>query len=82
MDKGTRYSRGMGIIGGAAEYSVTGSLAVSTELLAMRNRMANYRMTSTSNLPTVADYTLNSYRLTLGLKFNPLRTSQLAQTPR
>jgi hypothetical protein len=81
--EGSRYSRGFGAIGGAGiEYTVSSSFALTSELLAMRHRMTTYRLTTTANLPTGATLPVTSYRLTLGIKFNPARRSNLSQNPR
>ncbi len=80
--EGTRYSRGFGGIAGAgAEFTVSSNFAVTTELMAMRNHMTTYRLTSTSSLPVGNNYGLTSYRLVFGIKYNPLNL-QATQTPR
>jgi hypothetical protein len=77
-----RYSRGVGGVGGAGlEYSLTRSLALTTEVSALRNRMTTYRMTGAAGIPTGTSYWLTSVRYTLGLRFNPVSALHLAQKP-
>lgn len=78
----SRYSRGFGSVAGAGlEYSLTNTLALTTELTAMRNRMTTYRLTSPTSIPSGTTYWMTSFRYTLGLKFNPVRALRLAQKP-
>lgn len=80
--EGGRYSRGFGGVGGAGfEYSLTRSLALTTELSAMRSRMTTYRFTGPATIPNGNTYWMTSFRYILGLKFNPVRALQLAQNP-
>ena len=79
--EGTRYSRGFGGIAGAgAEFTVSNDFAVTTELLAMRNHMTTYRLTSTRSLPVGKNYGLTSYRLVFGIKYNPLNSAGDAES--
>jgi hypothetical protein len=78
-----RYSRGFGGIGGAGlEYSLTRSIALTTELLAMRTRMTTYRLIGPASVPNGRTYSMASFRYTLGLRYNPVRALHLAQNPR
>ena len=80
--EGGRYSRGLGTVGGAGfEYSLTRSLALTTELSAMRSRMTTYRFTGPATIPSGNAYWMTSYRYILGLKFNPVRAVHLTQNP-
>jgi len=67
-----RYSRGFGGVGGAGlEFSLTRSLALSTEMTATRNHLTVYRLTGPATIPSGNAYWLTSFRYVLGLKFNP-----------
>lgn len=80
--EGGRYSRGFGSVAGAGfEYSLTRSLALTTELSAMRGRMTTYRFTGPATIPNGNAYWMTSFRYILGLKFNPVRSVHLAQNP-
>jgi hypothetical protein len=80
--EGTRYSRGYGgLLGAGAEYTISSTLAITSEVMALRNQMTMYRLTSTANLPAGNRYMLTSFRFVLGLKYNPLNM-QLTQNPR
>jgi opacity protein-like surface antigen len=80
--EGGRYSRGFGGLGGAGfEYSLTHSFALTTEFSAIRNRMTMYRFTGPATIPNGNSYWMTSFRYTLGLKFNPVRTLRLTQNP-
>lgn len=78
-----RYSRGFGSVAGAGlEYSLTRSLALTTELTAIRSRMTAYRLIGPANVPNGSTYWMTSFRYTLGLKLNPVRALYLSQNPR
>jgi hypothetical protein len=78
----TRYGRGLGAIaGGGFEYPLTNSLALSTEVSALRGHMTAYRSDNPTTIPTGTGYWLTSYRLTLGLKFSATRLAPLTQKP-
>ena len=71
---GSRYSRGFGGLGGTGlEYSLTNSLAIATEISALQTRMTTYRVISSGDIPRGSTYWMTSYRLSLGLRFNPVR---------
>ncbi len=81
---GERYSRGFGGVAGAGlEFSLTRSLALTTEVSALRNRMTIYRVIGPASIPGDGrDYWMTSYRFMLGLKYNPVRVLNLVQNPR
>lgn len=80
--EGGRYSRGFGSVAGAGfEYSLTRSLALTTELSAMRSRMTMYRFSGPATIPSDSRYWMTSFRYVLGLKFNPVRSVHLTQNP-
>ena len=68
-----RYSRGFGGIGGAGfEVSLTRSIALSTELAAMRDRMTTYRLNGPASFPNGNTFWMTSLRYIVGLRFNPV----------
>jgi hypothetical protein len=73
LTSGSRYSRGFGaVIGGGVEYGLTNTMALTTGVAAMRSNMAAYHLTGVS-VPTAGDhFVMTTYRLTLGLKWNPV----------
>jgi hypothetical protein len=74
---GVQYSRGFGGVAGAGmEYWIAQRFALTTGVSAVRSRMSTYRYTGTS-FPSDPAYSMTTYRLTLGLRFNPVRTVQL-----
>jgi hypothetical protein len=78
-----RYSRGFGAAAGAGmEFGITPTIAVTTEFSALRNNMLIYHLTTTSSLPAGDHYMMTSYRMAVGIKYNPLRTLDLKQNPR
>jgi len=80
--EGGRYSRGVGgIVGAGLEFSITNAWALTTEMLAMRNRMSTYRLTQPASAPMDGNYWSTGLRYTLGLKFSPVRALHLAQNP-
>lgn len=73
---GARFSSGFGgIAGTGVEYSITSSFSLMTEILALRNRMSVTSLSATSEMPFGSRYTMVSYRLAVGLTYNPMRTS-------
>ncbi len=84
LANGGRSSRGAGgVVGTGLEYSLTQSLALTTQLSAMRGRMTTHQLTGGTNIPRPSEsYWMTSVRYSLGLKFNPVRTLHLAQNPR
>jgi hypothetical protein len=79
-----RYSRGFGGVAGAGvEYSLTRSIALTTEVSTLRNRMTVYKLAGPATIPADGrNYWLTSFRYSLGLKFNPVRALQMVQNPR
>jgi len=79
---GQRYSRGFGGVAGAGfEFSFTNSLALTSELLAMRDRMSIYRFDNPTSIPMASRYWMTSYRYTIGFKYNPTSALHLSQNP-
>lgn len=79
---GQRYSRGFGGIAGAGfEFAFTNSLALTSELLAMRDRMTMYRFNNPTEVPLASHYWMTSFRYTVGFKYNRVRSLNLAQNP-
>lgn len=78
----SRYTRGFGAVtGGGFEYSLTRSLALTSAVSVMRSRMSTYRITP-GTIPNGTTFWMTTVRYTLGLKFSPTRSLQLAQSPR
>jgi len=78
----TRYSRGVGGVAGLGfEYSLTNTLALTTELSAVRSQMTAYGLSGPANIPVGSTYWMTTYRYAFGLKFSPVRTLRLAQNP-
>src|SRR5215831_1346649 len=78
-----RYARGFGAVAGAGmEFGVTQTIAVTTEFSALRNNMMTYRLTGTSSLPAGDHYMMTSYRMAIGIKYNPVSALNLKQNPR
>ena len=75
-----RYSRGFGgVIGAGAEYSMTNTLSLTTGLSAIRANMLAYSYSGTS-VPTTGDaYVMTTYRLAIGLRYNPTYAMHLAR---
>lgn len=73
---GARFSSGFGgILGTGVEYSISSNFSLMTEILAVRNRMSVTNLSATSEMPFGSRYTMTSYRLAVGLTYNPLRTA-------
>jgi hypothetical protein len=69
---GTRYSRGFGGIAGVGmEYSLTRTLSLTTSGSVMRSRLSARDIQSTRAVDPA--FAMTSYRLTLGLRYNPVR---------
>ena len=75
-----RYSRGFGgVVGAGAEYSLTNTFSLTTGVSAMRTNMMAYAYTGTS-VPTSGDgYRMTTYRLAIGLRYNPVYAMHLAR---
>jgi hypothetical protein len=73
------YGHGLGAVAGAGfEYSVTNTLAFTTELLAVRSSMTTSRLTRGANSPGSVAYQMTSLRYIIGLKYNPVQALHLA----
>ena len=78
-----RRSRGFGGLAGAGlEYSLTRSIAATTEITGMRSRMSAYHLSGFSAPSNQSRYWMTSIRYTIGLKFNPVTLLHLDQNPR
>jgi hypothetical protein len=76
------YSRGFGSVGGVGtEFTLTRSLALSTEISATRMRMRTYELDG-PGLPSGQSYWMTAFRYQLGFKYSPVRALHLAQNPR
>ncbi len=68
---GSRYSSGWGGVAGiGAEYGLTRTFSLTSELLATHSRMSAHDVLSTVAQP---DYGITSVRYVLGIKYNPVR---------
>jgi hypothetical protein len=68
---GSRYSSGWGGVAGVgAEYGLTRTLSLTTELLATHSRMSAHDVLSPTAQP---DYRITSVRYVLGIRYNPVR---------
>jgi hypothetical protein len=77
-----RYSRGVGAVAGAGfDYTLTPSLALSTEFTAGRHKMEAYQLTGMAPIPGKNAYWMNVYRYTIGLRYNPTTALHLSQNP-
>ncbi len=77
-----RYSRGLGAITGVGvEHPISKTIALTTELLGLRNRMTTYRTNGPGTIPTGSTYWMTTFRYTLGLKFSPVRTLRATDKP-
>ena len=71
---GVRYGRGFGAVAGAGvEYFLTNTMALTTAMSAMRSNMTAYHFSGVSAPEDANSYRMTSYRLTVGLKYNPVR---------
>jgi len=78
-----RYARGVGaVLGAGFDYTLTPSLALSTEFSAGRHRMDAYHLNGNMPLPSREAYWMNVYRATIGLRYNATRSLTLSQNPR
>lgn len=79
--RSARYGHGFGGIAGAGiEYSLTRTLRLTTSASVMRNHMTTHRISATTTGVGDGDYRMRSYRLTLGLLYNPVRALQSVAT--
>ena len=78
---GVRYGRGFGAVAGAGvEYFVTNTLALTTAASAMRSNMTAYHFSGVSVPTAASSYRLTTYRLAVGLRYNPVRYLRPANT--
>jgi hypothetical protein len=76
---GSRWSSGFGAVGGAGmEYALSRMFSVTTAAVLMRSRL-NSRTFLTGGQDT--RYWMTTYRYTVGLRFNPVRTIQPPSYP-
>ena len=74
---GLQYSRGFGgVVGAGMEYWIARSFALTSGMSVLRSQMTTYRYTG-SAFPSDGRYMMTTYRLTLGLKFNPVHAIQI-----
>jgi hypothetical protein len=67
------------VAGAGFEYMLTNSLALTTGVQAMRNRLTTYRL-SAGSIPSGNSFWTTSTRFTFGFKYNRVRyLSSLAQ---
>lgn len=77
-----RYSRGFGAVAGTGvDIPLTNTFALTTEISGMRNRMTTYRLSGVASLPSGSNYWMTSFRLTLGIKYNPVNALHMTQNP-
>jgi hypothetical protein len=73
-EREVRYGRGFGALAGAGvEYFLTNTTALTTAMSAMRSSMSAYNFNGLSAPTPESSYRMTSYRLTVGLKYNPVR---------
>jgi len=78
--RSARYGHGLGGIAGAGlEYSLTRTLMATTSASVMRNHMTTHRISASTTGIGGGDYRMRSYRLTLGLRYNPVRAMTSGQ---
>jgi hypothetical protein len=78
-----RYGHGFGSVGGAGfEYTLTNSLALTTEFAGMRSRMTAYRLTGPATIPVGSSYWQTSFRYIIGFKYNRVTALHLDQNSR
>lgn len=73
LASGSRYGRGFGAVAGAGvEYSLTNTMALTTAMSAMRSNMVAYHYSGVTVPSGGNSYRMTTYRLTVGLKYNPV----------
>lgn len=72
FESGWRYARGFGATAGTGfEYTLTRSLSLTTELTAMRSRLAAYHVGGPAEVPnSEGRYWMTAVRYSLGFKYN------------
>lgn len=77
-----RYSRGFGSVAGAGlELPITNTMAITTEVSGMRNRMTTYHLSGPAGIPSGNSYWMTSFRFAIGFKYNPVSRLNMAQNP-
>ncbi|HVX42107.1 MAG TPA: hypothetical protein VHB25_21280 [Gemmatimonadaceae bacterium] len=81
FESGWRFARGVGAtVGTGMEYTLTRSLSLTTELSAMRSRMAAYHVNTPTAVPnSEGRYWMTSVRYSLGFKYNAVRVLHAMQ---
>lgn len=70
--QGSRWSRGFGAVGGGGmEYALSRMFSVTSSAMVMRSRMTTHTFLTGGE---ETRYWLTTYRYTLGLRFNPVRS--------
>ena len=68
---GSRYSQGVGAVGGAGiEYALTRRFSLTGGASVLRSRMTSYNVYGAA--PATGRYLMTTYRFTLGLRYNPV----------
>ena len=68
---GSRYSQGIGAVGGAGvEYALTRRFSLTSAASMIRSRMTSYNVYGAA--PATGRYLMTTYRFTLGLRYNPV----------
>lgn len=69
---GARYSSGFGAVAGVGmEYALTRTFFLTSAASLVRSHMTSHDYASAQ--PVVPSFAMNSYRLTLGIRYNPVR---------
>jgi hypothetical protein len=73
--RGSSFGNGFGVVGGmGSEYALTRTVALTTGMWATRSRLHSARLFGFQPTPAPrASYLVTTYRLSLGLKWNPVR---------
>ncbi len=70
-----------GVAGTGVDISLTSNFSLTTELSAVRSRLTMYQSSSATAFPVGTPYSTTSYRLMLGIQYNPLHTQHVSQNP-
>jgi hypothetical protein len=74
LNSAVRYGRGFGAVAGTGvEVFLTNTMALTTGLSAMRSNMTAYRFSGMSVPTAESNYRMTTYRLMVGLRYNPVR---------
>jgi hypothetical protein len=78
-----RYSRGFGGIGGAGmEFSVSRTMALTTEIAALRSRLTTYHSAGPAQIPAGASLWMTTVRYAVGFRYNPGSFLHTSNNPR